>query len=83
MLGPLSLVAVGEQHHKPAHPLPLGVGRSDELIDDHLGTVHEISKLSLPDRERRGIGEAVAVLEAQHTRFGEDAVVGLEARLLG
>ena len=68
VLRPLALVAVREQQHETAHALPLGVGGGDELVDDHLGAVREVAELRLPERQRRRVGEAVAVLEAEHRR---------------
>ena len=53
----------------------------DELVDDHLRAVREVAELRLPEHERRRVGEAVAVLEAEHRGLGELAVVDLEARL--
>ena len=79
--GPLPFVAVRQQHHQAAHALPLRVRRGDELVDDHLRAVREVAELRLPERERGRVGEAVAVLEAEHRGLGELAVVDLEARL--
>ena len=48
VLRPLALVAVRQQHHQPAEPAPLGLGRGDELVDDHLGAVGEVAELAPP-----------------------------------
>jgi len=82
VLRPLALEAMGEQHHQAVHTRPLHMGRGDELVDDHLGAVHEVAELGLPQHQGGGVREAVAVLEAQHRGLGEKTVVDLEARLV-
>src|SRR5262249_21282135 len=49
--------------------------------DDDLRAVGEVAELRLPEHQRMRIGEAVAVFEAEHRRFGERAVDDLERRL--
>lgn len=58
--------AVRQQHHNAGLSHPLGLAAGDELIDDHLGIVAEISKLTLPHDQRVGIGHRIAELETQH-----------------
>lgn len=38
----------------------------DEGVKDDLGPVEEVSKLGLPDGQQLGLGDAHAVLKAQH-----------------
>src|SRR5205085_3481590 len=60
---------------------PLGAGRGDELVDDDLRSVGEIAELRLPQRQRAGRVNAVAVLKAQRAAFAQRAVVDRERRL--
>src|SRR5205823_11674174 len=57
----------------PFHPR-----RHDELVDDHLGAVHEIAVLRLPDDEARWRLYVVAILESEHRVLGQRAVVHLK-----
>ena len=78
MLGARALVAVGEQQREARGLAPLGEPGHEELVDDHLGAVHEVAELRLPQHERVGRLDAVAVLEAHAGLLGERAVVELE-----
>ena len=82
VLGPLALVAVRQEHHQAAAPAPLRLGRGDELVDDHLGAVGEVAELGLPHDQHVGLVERVAVVEAEHGRLGEQAVVDAELGLV-
>lgn len=42
---------------------PLGLARTDELVDDALGRVVEVSKLGLPQNQSVGTGHREAELE--------------------
>ena len=66
----LSFVAVGQEHHQAAGPSPLRLGRGDELVDDHLGAVGEVAELGFPHDQHVRLVERVAVIEAEHGRFG-------------
>jgi hypothetical protein len=59
-----SLETVGQQHDKARLTHPLGLSRGDELIDDALGSVVEVSKLSLPADQGVGVGHGVTQLES-------------------
>lgn len=83
MFRTLPLIAVGKQQDQPARPLPLGCGADDELVDDDLRPIRKVSELGLPEDELHRIGKGVAVLEAQHRRLGEHAVVSAELGLSG
>lgn len=48
MLGALSIVAVGQRHDQARSLQPLDLPRRDELIDDALRIVREVTKLRLP-----------------------------------
>src|SRR6266496_1045116 len=81
VLGPASLVAVWEQKGQPRGLSPLGETGEKELVDDDLRAVHEVSELGLPEHERVGGGDGVAVLEAERRVFRERRVVRLERGL--
>ena len=81
VLGAVALVAVWQQHRQARRLVPLGKARRDELVDDDLGAVAEVTELGFPDHERLGCGDGVAVLEAEHCVLGQRRVVYLEGRL--
>ena len=57
MFRPLAFVAVRQEQHEPARPLPLRFGADEELVDDDLGAVGEVAELGLPKHERRRVVE--------------------------
>ena len=83
VLGPLPLVAVGEEQDEAGGLTPLGLGAGQELVDDDLGPVHEVAELGLPHHERAVLGHRVAELEAHDRGLGQKAVVDLEAHAAG
>ena len=83
VLRPLALVAVGKEHDQTAHPVPFVECRRDELVDDDLGAVGEVAELGLPDHQHVGFDERVAVIEPEHRRLRQHAVVDAESRLIG
>ena len=54
---------MGQQQHDAIVSHPLGLTRADELVDDALGRVVEVTKLSLPEDQGIGAGHGVAQLE--------------------
>ncbi len=81
MLGTLAFIAMRQQHHQTTHSQPFAFARRDELIDDHLRAIDEIAELSLPDRERIGLGQRIAVFEPEHGLFGQHRIDDLVAGL--
>ena len=81
MLRPLAFVAVRQQQHDAARPLPFRFRRDDELIDDDLRAVRKIAELRFPEAEHVRIIERVTVIEPEHRGLGEQAVVNADARL--
>src|ERR1022692_4693798 len=69
VLRSLAFVAVREKQDYAGEQVPLGFAGGDELVDDGLRYVHEIAELGFPKDEGFGIVAAVAVFEAEHTRF--------------
>jgi hypothetical protein len=55
---------MGQQHDKAGLTHPFGLSRGDELIDDALGSVVEVSKLSLPADQGVGVGHGVTQLKS-------------------
>ena len=81
VLRPLALEAVRQQHHQARRVAPLGLGGGDKLVDHDLGAVDEVAELRLPEHERVGVAERVAVLEAERGVLGEERVVDGEVGL--
>ena len=44
----LSLITMWQQHYKSIHPVPFLFAAADELVDDNLGTIGEITELRFP-----------------------------------
>src|SRR3954453_13548881 len=74
VLGPLALVAVRQQADQARQAEPLALARADELVEVDLRPVGEVAELRLPAGQAARVGQAVAILEAQHARLGEQAV---------
>src|SRR5262245_20513697 len=74
MLRTLPFVAVRQQEHESAHPLPFRLGTSDELIQNRLRSVCKIAKLSFPHDQRSRIGGAISIFEAQNAEFRKNRV---------
>ena len=69
MLGPLTFISMGQQHHQSRRQIPFIFAGADELIDDHLRAIREITELRFPRDQRFWIIAAIAILETQDTRF--------------
>ena len=82
MLGAGPLVAVGEEHHDPRVASPLRFRGAQELVDHHLGAVHEVAELGLPDDEPLRLRRAVAVLEPEDRLLREERIDDLDRRLV-
>ena len=81
MFRPLPFVTVRQEQREPAVAAPLRFARRNELVDDHLRAVGEVAELAFPDDEAIGIGDRVAVLEAEHGFFRQQRIGDAEARL--
>ena len=51
----------------------------DESVKDNLSSVEEVSKLSLPDWQELGLGNAHAVLKPQYSLLRQGAVTHLHS----
>src|SRR5207342_1026874 len=80
VLGPVAFVAVRQQERQARRLSPLRAAGHDELVDDDLGAVHEVAELRLPEHERVGSRDRVAVLERERSVLRERGVVDLERR---
>src|SRR4029079_18020519 len=69
MLRTLPFKTMWQQHNQTAQAQPLVFRAGDELVDNHLGCIEEITKLSLPSDETFGIVQAITILEPKNTRF--------------
>ena len=53
----------------------------DELVEDDLRAIGEIAELRFPQHQRVGIGERIAIFEAEHRLLGQHRIDDLEAAL--
>lgn len=65
VLRTLTIIAVRQRHYKTRTLHPLDFSRCDELINDALGVVGEITKLRLPNDKGVGRRQRVSVFEAK------------------
>ena len=80
VLRSVALVAMRKEQGESRRLTPLRATRDDELVDDDLRAVDEVSELRLPQHERVGRRDRVAVLERERRVLGERRVVDLERR---
>mgnify|MGYP001259143623 CR=1 FL=1 len=78
----LTFHAMGKQHDQAGLPDPLGLTAGDELVDDALGRVGEVSKLRLPQNQRVRVGHTEAQFEAKNSVLGERGVAHSVGRLI-
>ena len=81
VLRPVALVAVREQQRQPRGLTPFRQARDEELVEHDLRAVHEVAELRLPEHERLGRRDRVAVLEPERGVLRERRVVDLEGRV--
>src|SRR5271169_884959 len=83
MFRPLAFVTVGEQQDETRGEAPLILTGANELIDDNLRAVDEITELRFPKHKAFRIVSREAVLEAEAARFGERRIVNFAEGLDG
>src|SRR5579864_1766744 len=71
-----------QQHHETGEEIPLRFSGADELIDDRLRDVDEVSELRLPKNQRLGIVAAVSVFEPENASLGKRRVIDFAASLI-
>ena len=81
MLRPLPFVAMRKEQHDAAGALPFRFRGDDELIDDVLRAVREITELRLPNAKHLRVIERVAVVETEHRGLREQTVINADLRL--
>ena len=82
MLWTLALEAVRQKENQVARLLPFAFCTGDELINDHLGTIDEISKLSLPADQHIWCEKGVAVIKSKDGSFGQERIVNTKQPLV-
>ena len=82
MFRALSFEAVREEHREATEPVPFVFRGRNELIDDDLRDIDEVTELRLPAHERIWRVERVAELETEHAHLRQRAVVDLEPCLV-
>src|SRR5438128_828849 len=75
MLGTLAFKAVRKQQDHAGREIPLIFTRADELVDDHLRAVDEVSELRFPQNESFGIVATETVFKTEAPGFRERRVV--------
>src|SRR5215510_2383504 len=83
MLSSHSLEAVRQKQNKRTQPVPFVLSAGDELINDHLSGVDEITELGLPENQAIRTIETITVLKTQNPYFRERAIIDLYRRLFG
>src|SRR5213594_4104101 len=71
VFGALAFVTVGEQQYEIARLTPLCFGAGNEIVNDDLGCVGEVSELGFPENKCERIRAAVAKLKTENCRFRE------------
>ena len=71
-----------QQQGQAVHGAPLVLAGAQELVPHDLGSVVEVPKLRLPDREAVRLRKGVPVFKAAHGILRKQAVVNLEFRLV-
>lgn len=82
VLGTLTIVTVRHGHDQTGTLEPLDLTRGNELVNDTLSVVGEVTKLSFPDDKSIGRGEGVTILEAQDTELRQAGVADAEGTLV-
>ena len=54
----------------------------NKLIDDHLGAIGKVAKLSLPDHQTLGQRGGITVLKRERSLLGQEGIVNIELCLL-
>ncbi len=73
-----TLVPMRQQHHEARLAQPLRLACRDELVDDDLSTIDEVTELRLPQNKGIRRFRTVAKLEPKDTVFGQQRVGNLK-----
>lgn len=66
-----ALHAMGKKKYNAILPHPFGLPRADELVDDTLSCIVEVTKLSFPNHQSIGTGHSKAQLKSCIDRNGK------------
>src|SRR5947209_3891497 len=75
MLGPLPLIAMGQQENQPRFLFPFGTSRGNKLVNDDLSGICKVAKLGFPHYQRIWRVNAIAILETKGTSLAQRAIV--------
>jgi hypothetical protein len=64
MFWALTIHAVGEQHDNTTLDIPLSFGTYDEVIDNDLSTICEISELAFPANKVIGSSKRITIVKS-------------------
>jgi hypothetical protein len=81
VLRPLALEAVRQQHHEARHAQPFAFARLMNWSNMICAPLAKVAELRLPQGQRVGFGQRIAVFEAQHRVFRQHRVDDLVLRL--
>ena len=81
VLRTLPFITVRQQHHQATHPAPFLFARGDELVDNHLRAVGEVTELRFPDGQGARFRCGIAIFEGQYRFFRQHGVPDAEAAL--
>jgi hypothetical protein len=79
MLRSLAVIPMGKQHHKPILYIPFSLPRRDELIDDNLCAIREVTELCLPKGQCIWMSLGVSKLISKDGEFREMRVGSYES----
>src|SRR5579862_942953 len=69
MLRPLPFIPMWQEHYHTGRQIPLVVASADELIDDDLRAVSEVTELRFPKHERFGVVAAESIFKTEASSF--------------
>lgn len=83
MFRPHALVAVWQQQGEARLPHPFGLAAGDELIDNALCVIVEVTELSFPHDQCVWVSQRVTKLKAHHGKFRQRRIADGELGLAG
>ena len=81
VFGALPFEPMRQQRDQTRHPQPFAFARADELVEHDLRAVGKVAKLRLPQGQRVGFGQRIAIFKAQHRIFRQHRVDHFVVRL--
>lgn len=74
---------MGQVEAQPSLSYPFSLAAGQQLVDDALGGVAEVTELGLPDHQSIRIGHGIAQLKTEDTVLGEGTVADRVGSLVG